>query len=142
MLEQTKKTSFRISSVLSNGEPGAESRAGPSHRLRPKSTDSDRLCNTESTSHMYLRRVTRTKRILILGSQGVPALPENCSIKEEDSKSESQLKEPEPDPATVKPIKIQRRRCEVCYSEAENWNAARGLSQVRPSITWFYFWGQ
>ena len=101
MLEQTKKKSFRISSVLSNGEPGAESRAGPSHRLRPKSTDSDRLCNTESTSHMYWRRVTRTKRILILGSQGVPALPENCSIKEEDSKSESQLKEPEPDPMST-----------------------------------------
>ena len=40
MLERTERISFRISSVLllSKVEPGA--RAGPSHRLRPKSTGS------------------------------------------------------------------------------------------------------
>ena len=43
------------------------------------------------------------------------------------------LKELEPEPATVKPNQNQRKRCEVCYSEAENWNAARSLSSVRNS---------
>ena len=69
----------------------------------------------------------------MLGSQGVSPLPEDCAIKEEDNMSESQLKELEPEPATVKPNQNQRKRCEVCYSEAENWNAARSLSSVRNS---------
>ena len=69
----------------------------------------------------------------MLGSQGVSPLPEDCPIKEEDNMSESQLKELEPEPATVKPNQNQRKRCEVCYSEAENWNAARSLSSVRKS---------
>ena len=38
MLKRTERISFRISSVLSKVEPGAG--AGPSHRLRPKSTGS------------------------------------------------------------------------------------------------------
>ena len=40
MLEQTKRISFRISSVLSKVEPKLGAGAGPSHRLRPAPTGS------------------------------------------------------------------------------------------------------
>ena len=43
MLQQTKRISFRISSVLSKVEPEPGAGAGPSHRLRPKSTGSGTL---------------------------------------------------------------------------------------------------
>ena len=53
MLKRTERISFRIYFVLSKVEP--EPGAGPSHRLRPKSTDFDRLRlhNTGHTVHFF-----------------------------------------------------------------------------------------